>query len=210
MPVVHPTADLYPWISVGAIAWGLLDCFFGYRIFKATVALLGAIAGAVFGQAAGVALGLGPAGAIGGLVVGALLGAGLGFLLFVAAVFLAGFGFGATLGMLLLTRVNHMVAVLGGCVLGVIAGFLAVKLQRPVMILSTALLGAFRALLAATYFTAQIDWLYYFQQPQQIPALVESNTWMLPATIALAVVGALAQFGLSESTGKKKGGAKDE
>jgi len=210
VPDVHVTAELYPWISVGAIAWGILDCFFGYRVFKATVALLGGLIGAFFGQAAGVALGLGMGGEIGGLVVGGLLGVALAYLLYVAAVFAAGFGFGATLGMLILTHLNHMVALLGGCVLGLVGGILAVKLQRVVIILATALLGSFRALLAATFFTGQIDWLFYYRQPQQIPALIDSNTWMFPAILALATVGVISQLGLGGLAEKKKAKSKDE
>jgi hypothetical protein len=210
-------AELYPWLSAAAIAWGLLDCFFGYRIFKVTIALLGACAGAIFGQAAGLALGLGPGGEIGGLIVGALLGAGLAYLLFLAAVFFAGFGFGATLGMLLLANYNQMVALLTGCVLGLIGGIAAVKLQRAVLILATALLGSFRAFAAGLFFTHHLDWVFYFRQPQQIPALIEGKPWLLPAVLILAAVGAIAQFevgGRGSAAKKKKpkpaeAGAKD-
>jgi hypothetical protein len=202
--------ELYPWVSAGVMAWGILDCFFGYRMFKLTVAVLGGLTGAVFGQAAGLALGLGSSGEIGGAIIGALLGACLVFLLYLVAVFVAGFGFGAALGILLLTHLNHMVALLGGGVLGLIGGFLAVKLQRVLIILSTALLGSFRTMLAATYFTSQIDWYYYCQQPQQIPALLDSNTWMFPSILALAGVGVIAQFGLGGASGKKKSNGADE
>ncbi|MBL9216668.1 MAG: DUF4203 domain-containing protein [Opitutaceae bacterium] len=197
-------ADLYPWISVGAIAWGVLDCFFGFRVFKLTLALLGGVIGAVFGQAAGEALGLGPGGEIGGLLIGGLLGAALAYMLYLAAVFLAGFGFGATLGILLLANFHHTVAMLTGCVLGVIGGFTAIKLQRVLITLSTALLGSFRATLALSYFTNQIDWLYYFRQPQQIAALIDGNKWMFPAILALAAVGVVCQFELGGRSGKKK------
>jgi len=210
VPVVHPTADLYPWISAGAIAWGVLDCFFGYRIFKITLAVLGGLIGVVFGQAAGAALGLGHAGEIGGLIVGGLLGAGLMFLLYIAAVFVAGFLFGATLGILLLANLHQMVALLGGGVLGLVGGFLAVKLQRALLILSTALLGSFRALVALCYFTQQLDWLYYYQQPQQIPALIGSHAWMLPSILVLAAVGVLIQFELGGAAEKKKAKEQDE
>jgi hypothetical protein len=207
---VHPSTELYPWISAGAIAWGVLDCFFGYRIFKITLAVLGGVAGVVFGQAAGAALGLGLAGEIGGMLAGGLLGAGLAFLLYIVAVFVAGFLFGATLGVLLLANFHQMVALLSGCVMGLIGGFLAVKLQRILLILSTALLGSFRALLALLYFTQQLDWVFYCQQPQQIPALIESHGWMLPAVLALAAVGVIVQLGLGAAAGKKKAPAKDE
>ncbi len=207
---VHPNAELYPWLSAGAIAWGLLDCFFGYRIFKVTLAILGGLIGAYCGQAAGLAAGLGSGGVIASTIGGGLLGAGLAFLLYVAAVFVAGFGFGATLGIMLLTHLNHMVALLSGCVLGIIGGFLAVKLQRILIMLATALLGSFRALLALSYFTSQIDWIFYFRQPQQVPALLDNNAWMFPSILALAAVGVIAQFELGGASGKKKSRPADE
>lgn len=207
---MHPSEELYPWISAGALAWGVLDCFFGYRIFKITLAVLGGVIGVVFGQAAGAALGLGAGGEIGGLLVGGLLGAGLAWLLYVAAVFVAGFLFGATLGILLLANFNHMVALLSGLVIGVIGGFLAVKLQRVLIMLSTALFGAFRAMLALSYFTSRMDWLYYFQHPEQLPALIDNNAWMFPSILALAAVGVIAQFELGGTAAKKKPKEKDE
>ena len=207
---MNPSAELYPWISVATIAWGVLDCFFGYKVFKVTLGLLGGLMGVVGGQAAGQALGLGPAGEIGGMIVGGLLGAGLAFLLYVAAVFVAGFGFGATLGILLLANYHHMVALLSGGVLGIIGGFLAVKVQRILITLSTALLGSFRAMLALSYFTNQIGWLYYCQQPQQIPALIDGNKWMFPSILTLATVGVIAQLELGASAGKEKSKGADK
>ena len=203
-------ADLYPWISAGAMAWGVLDVFFGYRIFKVTLAIVGGLIGVVLGQAAATALALGPGGQIAAMVVGALLGAGLAFLLYIAAVFVAGFGFGATLGMLLLANFHHMVALLTGLVLGVIGGFLAVKMQRILIILSTSLLGSFRAVLALSYFTSQIDWLFYFKQPDQMPALIDGNRWMFPSILALAAVGVFAQLGFGGGKEPQKAKIKDK
>src|SRR5262249_3535236 len=88
------------------------------------------------------------------------------------------------------------VALLTGLVLGIVGGFLAVKVQRVLIILSTALLGSFRAVLALLYFTHQIDWLFYFKQPEQMPALIDSHGWMFPAILALAAVGVIAQLEL--------------
>ncbi len=203
-------AELYPWISAGAIAWGVLDCFFGYRIFKITLAVVGGLIGLAAGQAIATRFGFGPGVEVAALVIGTLLGGGLAFMLYIAAVFVAGFGFGATLGILLLANYHHMVALLTGVVLGVIGGFLAVQVQRVLIILSTSLLGSFRAVLALSYFTSQIDWLFYFKQPDQMPALIEGNSWMLPSILALAAVGAIAQLELGGGKEPKKAKAKDE
>lgn len=207
---MQPSAELYPWLSVAAISWGLLDCFFGYRVFKITLAAVGGLLGAVAAHAAATALALGPGGVMLSLLAGGVLGAGLAFLLYIGAVFVAGFGFGATLGILLLANFHPMVALLSGLVLGVCGGFLAVKLQRVLIMLSTALLGAFRGVVALAYFTHSIDWLYYFRQPDQLPTLIASNAWMLPAILALAAVGLMAQFGIGGGKDQKKAPAKDE
>jgi hypothetical protein len=197
-------SELYPWITGAVIAWGLLDCFFGYRLFKITLAVLGGVIGCVLGQMLGASLGLGQGGQWACLIGGGLLGAALAFLLYVGAVFLAGFLFGATLSILLLANFNHMVALLSGGLIGLVTGFIAVKLQEALMKLSTALLGAFRAILATAYFANKTDWLYYVQHPEQVPALIDNTPWMFPSVLALAVVGAIAQFELGGKGGGKK------
>ena len=202
--------ELYPWLSVCLIAWGLLDCFLGYRVFKATVAVWGVILGACIGHAAAVALGLMLTGQIGGAVIGALLGTGVAFMLYLAAVFIAGLFFGLTLGLLLFSNYNPNMALLAGCGLGLVSGFVAIKLQKVLLILATALLGSFRALLALMYFTHQTDWAFYLlQQPRQIPALIDNTPWLLPVTLTLAVAGALSQFGLKDNGVTKKNRAED-
>ena len=195
---------------MAAVAWGLLDCFLGYKLFKITLALVGGLLGAVAAHAAATAMGLGSGGVTIALFAGALLGAGLAFLLYIAAVFVAGFGVGSSGGVLLLSYFHPMVALLSGLVLGVCGGFLAVKVQRVLLMLSTALLGAFRCVVALAYFTHSIDWLFYFRQPDQLPTLIASNAWMLPAILALAAIGLMVQYGLGGSKGQNKDAAMDE
>jgi hypothetical protein len=95
-------------------------------------------------------------------------------------------------------------------VLGVVGGFLAVKVQRVLIILSTALLGSFRAIVALSFFTSQVDWLFYFKQPAQMPALIESNSWMFPSILALAAVGVIAQLELGGGKEPKKSKPKED
>lgn len=187
------------------IAWGLLDCFLGYQVFRVMVTIWGAIIGAYVGQVVAATLGLSLMGQLIGLLVGALAGGGLAFMLYLAAVFVAGVFFGLTLGILLFAHSSPSLALFAGCGLGLISGFVALKLQKVLLILASSLMGAFRALLALMFFTNRIDWLYYLaQQPKQVPVLIENNAWLLPATLTLATVGALAQFGLSGKDAKKK------
>ena len=197
--------EIYPWLSVGMIAWGLLDCFLGFRVFKITVALWGILIGAFLGHVAAVAMGFQLAGLICGIVIGACLGGWLAFMLYLAAVFVAGLFFGLALGMLLFANYNPTLALVVGCGLGLICGYFAVKFQKVLLILSTSLVGALRALLALMFFTDRIDWNFYlFQQPQQIPALVDHHAWLMPATVILATVGTLTQFGVTMNEAQKK------
>lgn len=188
--------EYYPWVSAGAVIWGVLDVFFGYRIFKVTLALVGGLIGLGAGHALAGLLGIAGTGEAIAMLIGAMLGAGLAFLLYLAAVFVAGFGFGVTLGLLLLAQQQQIVTLVAGLILGLIGGFLAVKVQRVLIVLSTSLLGSFRAVLALSYFTSQLDWLFYFRQPEQIPALIEGNGWMFPSILVLAAIGTVAQLEL--------------
>lgn len=180
---------------------GVLDIFFGYRIFKITLAVAGGALGLVAAFYAATALHLSPGLETAVMVVGVILGAGLAFLLYLAAVFVAGFGLGATLTILFMTSYHPAVTLIAGLVMGVIGGFLAIKAQRILIILSTALLGSFRSILAASFFISKIDWLFYFKQPDQLPALFEGNSWMYPSILGLTAIGILAQ--LEIGTGKR-------
>lgn len=208
---MRPDPELYPWLTVAVLIWGLLDCFLGYKVFKATIGLLGALTGGVIGRTVGLQLDLGLGWEITCLVTGTVLGGFTAFFLYLAAVFLAGFGFGATLGVLLLAHQHQMMALGVGLVLGLIGGFLAIKLQRVLLVLATALLGAFRATLAASYFVSHTDWLFYLAQPQQTPALIAGESWIFPTVLVLAVAGAVIQFetGGGKAAGKKKSDKKD-
>ncbi len=135
-----------------------------------------------------------------GWLLGAVAGGVLANLLYLLAVFLVGFGFGAVLALLLLANVDPVASGLGSLVAGVVTGLVALKLQRVAVVMSTAVVGAFRSLMALMYFTHGLDWLYYYRAPEQLPALVEANAWLLPATLVLAGLGAIAQF---EETGRR-------
>lgn len=168
------------------------------------IVVWGAIFGAHLALLAGMAMGFPPAGLIGAVVTGALLGGWLAFMLYLAMVFVAGIFFGLTLGILLFANYNPNVALIAGCGLGLVGGFVALKLQKILLILSTALQGAFQSLLGLMFFTHDFDWLQWLQQPKQIPVLIEKNAWLLPATVVLAVAGVFAQFGTKDTGDAKK------
>jgi hypothetical protein len=198
-------------ISAGTIAWGLLDVFFGYRFFKITLAIAGGLIGLVASGGVAGAMVERPAIATVLGVVGTLLGAALAIPLHFAVVFVAGFGSSAALALLLLANQHQMVAVAAGIVLGIIGGVVAVKLERIMIVLFTSLFGSLRAVLALTYFTSQIDWLFYVRQPKEITALLYGFSLVIPLTLilVLTVVGVRFQLGairanLAKEPKKKK------
>jgi hypothetical protein len=196
---VRVDPELYPWLSAFFLIWGLLDCFFGYRIFRITIIFWGAVLGGFLGIAASGALESNPAAIWIGLGVGALVGGALAFFLYLVMVFLAGLSFGIMTGVVLLQEQAAWIAWGSGLALGLLCGWLALKLQRVALILITALAGALRAVVAAMYFTHQIDWNYYLtQHPEQLPALWDAHPWLAPVVIGVATLGALAQFGVED------------
>lgn len=193
--------QLYPLLSVIVLVWGLLDCFFGYRIFKITILFWGAIAGGILGAAAATQLSPEISVMLIGLVIGALIGAGLAFALYLVMVFLMGLCCGFALAALLLPQQQSWIILVCGLVFGVLGGWLALKVQRGVLIVATAMLGSLRAVLAAMYFTHHLDWSYYFSgHPEQLSALLEVHTWLLPVVLGLAIIGILAQSGQGEKS----------
>ena len=73
------SADTLNLVAGGVIAWGALNCFFGYRLFKVVLGILGAAGGAWLGASVGAAASDGQqlwiivGSVIGGLVVGSPL-----------------------------------------------------------------------------------------------------------------------------------------
>ncbi len=134
---------------IGAFLFGLLNCFFGYRLFIVTVAIVGFLIGASLGYAIGIwtgnwVIGLVAAGVLGLIAGWACITAyyafifvvgGIGFAL--ATAFLAG---------LFITDVHVLIPIAAG----VIGGFLSLWLQRVIITVATAAQGALASILAAT------------------------------------------------------------
>ena len=185
--------------AIGAgvlLLWGLVDCFFGYRIIRFAIGLLGALVGALL--VSGLA-----AQWLGGselvywiaLGVGAVLGAVLSFSFFLVGVFLAGFSLGYLVAVGLVPFTGPGVTLLAGAVAGTVTGLLALVLQRFVISAATAFGGAFRVALAAAFFVDRLDWQFYLRSPDQIPALLVGRWWVTVLMFGLGLFGLLVQLG---------------
>lgn len=126
-----------------ALALGVLVCFFGHRLLKVVLGLVGFAAGAV--AAGGLALLLSSGTQI-VLLVASLIGGVLGTLIllwaFKVGVFLVGACGGVLLGGVLSASVSGVVQLVVIGVLALLGGLLAFRLQRVVIGLATAVIGA--------------------------------------------------------------------
>lgn len=121
-----------------AVLYGLIACFFGWRIFRLTLTIAGVLIGGALGYTVSE-------GSVITALVGALIGGGLLFALFRIGIFIAGALLGAVLGIALglvigLEQGGLMpLAVIIGVVAG---GLIALVLQKLIVIASTAFGGA--------------------------------------------------------------------
>lgn len=184
--------------TIGAavlLLWGLVDCFFGYRIFRFAVGLIGAMVGALLisGAVAQWFPGNEPAYWI-AFASGAIVGAVLSFSFYLVGVFLAGFSLGYVVAVGLVPVTGPAVTLLAGAVAGAVTGVLALLLQRVLISAATAFGGSFRVALAAAFFVDKLDWQFYLRSPDQIPALLVGRWWVTVLMFGLGVCGLLVQL----------------
>jgi hypothetical protein len=178
-------------IAVG-IAVGTLYCFLGYRTLRFVLCLTGfGLAGAVAG---GLAAWLSQGDALwssGAMVFGGLCGAFAMVFLYRTGVFLVGMLAAALIAQNALTgseAASSVWALLGAAALG---GVLALVIERFVMTVATAAIGAWLVVCGVGFFLVGPSFLDVFQEP--LEAGHDRGVALLCWTI-LAVAGALAQF----------------
>ena len=197
-----------PSYTIGAavlLGWGLLDCFFGYRVFRVAVALLGALVlGLLATSAVGQWFGGGEVVSWVAFAVGALLGLVLSFAFYLVGVFLAGFSFGYAVTLALVPFTGPAATLLIGAVAGTACGLLALLLQRLIIAAATAFGGAFRVALAAAFFVDGLDWQFYLHSPEQVPALLVGRWWVTVVTLGLGFIGLVTQLRRAPAGGEKK------
>ena len=200
-----PGGDFTGIASIGgaivAIVIGLLNCFFGYRLFKIILGIWGFIAGAILG--AGIATTLSGelwVAILAGLV-GGILGAVLFVLLYFVGIFLLGAGLGFLLGVAIASTFN-----LGGPtqwiiagVLAIVGGIVAVIVQKFMIILSTAFGGA--AMTVGGIYTLAGGQL--IRSIEDLPAtmarrsVIAANWLLLLFWLLLGIVGVVVQYAVT-------------
>ncbi len=183
-------------VAIISIAFGLLNCFFGYRIFRFLLGVYGFVLGAVIGAvvasnvSGGQTLWL-----VVGAIVGGLVGAGLMVLLYFVGVFVVGALAGVLLAGLVGTAAGVTVPIVVVIIVAVVLGVVALILQRVVLILATAFSGAWAAvagaetLITGRTVTFELVTRSLTQQPTSSALL-----FILVAWLVLGILGAVVQF----------------
>ena len=188
---------------------GVFSCFAGYRLFRFVLGLNGFIAGVFVTTSI-----MGPGSSKFAIVLAAIVGGVLGAVLMVAAYFVGVGLIGAALSALILNAGWHalgrpgdppVVVLVLVCVLGALA---ALSVQRYVIIIGTALSGAWMMLLgilalvgddAARRATTATDvQILYPLNP------LPGRWWLTLVWFGLAVAGAITQLATTSKTGKVK------
>jgi Domain of unknown function (DUF4203) len=177
-----------------AIAAGILICFWGYRMLKLTLGIMGAIVGASGGWALG--LSLAPGNTVIALVcavLGALVGAGLCIWLFFVGIFLLGASAGTALATALFNGLGQQPQPLVVLILAVVFGVIAILVQKFMIVISTAFTGSY-LLVAAVLQLMTGGTVPLWVDPLQRPPTGVLGPGALVAWIVMGVIGAAVQF----------------
>lgn len=145
-------AEMYDYYIMAAVAVGLIECFFGYRILRFLLGVLGFIAGAVVCGSLGYELTDGSeiTSIIAG-IAGGLAGAFIMYTLYIVGVFAIGAALGFMTASYVFGIMNAAPATIVLIASAVSGGVLAAILQKPMLILATAFGGAYAAVTGVAY-----------------------------------------------------------
>ncbi len=178
---------------------GLVTCFFGHRLFRVVLGIYGFILGAVLanslmGAAESTSL-------IVAMVAGGLVGGAILIVAYFIGVALIGAALGALLLRIIWTQIGSDPDVMIVVAASLIGALGALALQRYIIIVGTALGGAWSALgggvalFGAPWFAAPsgqlYDWLIYPMRTSSESAAV------LAAWFVLGLLGVVVQFGVT-------------
>lgn len=214
--VSSSTSDLALGPSLSAvlsIAVGLVVCFFGFRLLRPTMFVCGFLVGGflcssavehVFKEKTWEPTAWWVALFVGGLFVGALVLA-----LYSLGIFIVGAAGGVLLATMLNTSVGYKLfpenpntgLLILAIVLGIIGGILASKIEKPVIVVATSLVGAVLAISGIGYFAKNFPDITDLQQfatqnsDGEWVYAMPSIWWAYVAgMLALFLVGMLVQF----------------
>jgi hypothetical protein len=205
-------------IVSGLLILGVGNCFFGRRMFRFTITLLGILA-AAGGSAYGVARGLGerPAAIIAGAAVGGLLAAVLLIIFYRVALFTIGaaVGLGLSVGFCWLTATQIGLGLV--IVFAVAGGLLMVGLERVMVVFISGAFGSLVTAAGVLHLSGRGPGIEALQATQGDPAKLGE---LVTTPVHVAMAGAVFLFVISvliqlrgvtrKRSEDEKGGGEDE
>ena len=137
---------------------GAIQCFFGYRIFKFILGLIGFLVGGAIAGAIGFSMSENEIVVLLVGIVGGFIGAALMIALYFIGIFLIGALLGGVIGFVLYASVGNSPEAAVVLILAVVVGVIALIFQKFMIIVSTGFGGAWGVVFGMAYFiTDAID-----------------------------------------------------
>ena len=189
-----------------SIFLGAISCFFGYRIFKVILGILGFILGAI--AASGIADIIFDGQQI-VILIAALVGGIIGAAIFSFLYFVGIFALGAILGVIIGTLIS---SIIGGAlqlvlqaILAIIGGIAALIFQKFMIILATAFSGSWSIVTGLYYFiTGDLNFYRIFQNPKNLFLLDKYFFVALMSWFMLGIISIVIQYKITRKRLKKK------
>ena len=145
--------EYYGYYVISAIVLATVWCFFGFRIFRFVLGVMGFILGAAAAGAIAFEFSEGREMiAIGAAILGGILGAGIMFVLYILGVFVIGAVLGGLVAFSAFTYVGEDPDILITLITAFVVGVVAMFLKRFMIILATSLSGAWIVVTGFTYY----------------------------------------------------------
>jgi hypothetical protein len=174
------------------VLFGILNCFFGQRVFRVLLGIIGFMAGAALLGAVGYDLFKGQLILVLlAAVVGGLLGALVLVVLYLAGVFVVGAQLGYLVGAAAYSAAGWKVHPAVLLIPAVLAGVLAVVLQKFIIVLATSFAGAWIVLVSAFALLEGVPVLNLARDPLAFGSIV-FICWLV-----LGVLGVFIQYALT-------------
>ncbi len=182
--------------AIFSIIVGVIVCFWGYRLFKVVLGIAGFIAGAALFYHFGAQYTERMIVLVILAIFGGLIGASLSVAFYYVGLFLLGALAGWQLGFLIATVINIEFVIIIPIIAAILTGFLACFFQKPVIIIATALIGAWSVVTGGFYFfgTGIIPTDLFRDPFMLVEDLRETNPVVILAWIVLGIAGMIFQF----------------
>lgn len=174
------------------ILFSLIQCFYGYRIFKSIIKFMGFLVGAIVAGLIGMAISKEEMIAIFTGFIGGFVGAEVFLAFYFIGIFFTGAFLGSVLGTVLFAMEESSPEPAVLIILAVIAGVIALIYQKFMIIVSTGFSGAWVAVIGIAYFTTGAI------EPENFARLLRSGGGHLYATLlcwlALGIMSVIVQY----------------